>query len=102
MIYADSDVFGNYLVAFTPPGNEYEDFRADGKVYSYGGSPVAYHDTSVYQLLSDNITFLGYSITNGAISSRPDTGYIMKLTEHDLMYKTRNSVGEWGRWVLKR
>jgi hypothetical protein len=102
MIYADADVFGSYLMAFTPPDNEYEDFRADGKVYSYGGSPVAYHDTSVYKLLSDNITLLAYPITNGVPSASADTGYILKLTEHNLMYKTRNAVGDWGRWVLKR
>lgn len=102
MIYPDSNVFGTYLFAFAPSDKEYEDFRTDGKVYSYGGSPVVSHDTSVYKLLSDNVTLLAYPITNGVTSAQADTGYIMKLTEHALMYQSRNSVGEYGRWVLKR
>lgn len=102
MIYADSNVFGDYLFASHPSDLQYEDFRTDGKVYTYGGSPTVYYDTSVYKLLSDNTTLLAYPIENGVTSASADTGYILKLTDHALMYWTKNSVGDYGRWVLKR
>lgn len=102
MVYADSNVFGNYLMVSTPTDFQYEDFRADGKVYSYGGSPTVHFDTSAYKLLSDNVTLLAYPIKDGITSTKADTGYIIKLTDHALMYKNRNVVGEYARWVLKR
>lgn len=102
MIYADSNVYGDYLFAFAPPVTQYEDFRTDGRVYSYGGDPVIYYDTAVYQLLPDNVTLLAYPIEDGVVSPVADTGTIITLTENALMYRNKNSVGEHGRWVLKR
>lgn len=102
MIYADSNVYGDYLFAFTPDVSQYEDFRTDGKVYSYGGDPVIYYDTAAYQLLPDNKTIIAFPIENGVTSTVADTGTIITLTDNKLMYRNKNSVGEHGRWVLRR
>jgi hypothetical protein len=101
ILYPNSNVYGNYLFAFKP-FQDYVDFRKDGKVYSYGGSPMVSYDTAAYELLSNNTTLLISVIKKGIAASKPDTAHIMKLTDHALMYRNRNPVGEHGRWVLKR
>jgi hypothetical protein len=101
-IYPTSGLSSNYLYAYKPPDVQYEDFKADKKLYSYGGSPTTYYDTALYNLLPDSKAFLVYLIKNGVASSKSDTGHILKLTTSSFVYYSINPVGEYGKFVLKR
>lgn len=80
----------------------YEDFRADGKVYSYGGSPTVHYDTAVYRLASDNKIIFANVIERGVTSTKTDTLYILELTARSFIYYNRNAAREYGKWILKR
>ena len=100
-IYGSSNITGAALFTFRPLNVQYEDFRADGKVYSYGGEPVSSYDTSLYRVLPDNTTFI-VNLVTGGVAPRSDTGYIMKLTAKTLIYYNRNGANDYGKWMLKR
>jgi hypothetical protein len=102
LIYADANVFGNFLFAIAPVSTQYVDFRTDGKIYSYGGSPTVSYDTSQFKVLADSVRFIAYRIKNGVVSTTADTGRILRLTRNGLMYTNRNAGGDHARWVFKR
>ena len=101
-IYPASGLSSGFLLAYKATDTQYIDFRADGKAYSYGGMPTITFDTSTYQLLADNKTFLVNVIKNGVVSTKSDTGYILKLNANAFVYYTRNPAREYGKAVLKR
>ena len=101
-LYPSSGLSSNYLYAVDAVETEYADFRTDGKVYSYGGTPVVAHDTTTYELQPDNKSFIGHIISNGVISPKADTGYILKLTSTSFVYYFRNPAREYGKVILKR
>lgn len=101
VLFPATGMSANFLYALKPFSPQYIEFRKDGKVYSYGGFPTTSYDTSVYRLLPDNKTFIGSVITNGKISTKVDTGYIMTLSVNTLIYYNRNPAREYGKWMLK-
>ncbi len=101
-LYPSTGMTSNAIYAYKITTTQYSDFRADGKVYSYGGVPISYLDTTVYRLLPDNKTFVVNTIINGTVSTKSDTGYILKITTGALVYYNQNAAREYGKVVLKR
>ena len=100
-IYETADISGTSLYTFNPTGN-YEDFRADGKVYTYGGSPIVSYDTFAYKILPDAKALLVYEIKNAITNTKADTMHIHTLTANSFIHYSRNPVNEYAKWVLKR
>jgi len=100
-VYPTADITGTSLYTFNPTGN-YEDFRADGKVYTYGGSPVVSYDTFAFKLLPDAKTLLVYEIKNVITNTNADTMHIQTLTSNSFIHSSKNAVNEYAKWVLKR
>jgi hypothetical protein len=101
-LYPPSGLSSNYLYALGSLDTQYEDFRTDGKIYSYGGAPVVFNDTTTYELQPDNKSFIVHVISNGVISQKADTGYILKLTPTSFVYYALNPGMEYGKFIFKR
>ncbi len=77
------DGSSNYLLL-----NDKQDFRTDGKLIQMhkGVTGLPLYDTSIYQLLENNMNILFYGYKNGIQDNEADTATITTLTNDQFVY----------------
>ena len=100
-VYAGANFSVKPVLTVYLPSDHFWDFRADGKLYGYGGLPVQVRDTTAYQFLPGKARI---ALTYKPSSYKdPDTVRILQLTANSLLISSKNKAsGEYGNFQLRR